>query len=78
MKPQVSQHFGESCQVTEGGVTEPGLQAGSPPFIALTCNAVSRAGQVGHIPGTSAYVRLKALSSASMAPRPRPSASGKR
>lgn len=30
MKPQVSQHFGECCQVTEGGVTEPGLQVGSP------------------------------------------------
>ena len=29
MKPQVSQHFGECCQVTEGGVTEPGLQAES-------------------------------------------------
>ena len=27
MKPQVSQHFGEFCQVTESGVTEPGLQA---------------------------------------------------
>ncbi len=30
MKPQVSHHFGESCQVTESGMTEPGLQAGSP------------------------------------------------
>jgi hypothetical protein len=30
MKPQVSQHFEEYCQVTEGRVTEPGLQAGSP------------------------------------------------
>jgi hypothetical protein len=29
MKPQVSQHFGEYCQVTESGVTEPGLQADS-------------------------------------------------
>ena len=29
MKPQVSQHFGECCQVTERGVTEPGLQADS-------------------------------------------------
>jgi hypothetical protein len=26
MKPQVSQHFAESCQVTETGLTEPGLQ----------------------------------------------------
>jgi hypothetical protein len=35
VKSQASQHFGESCQATEGGVTEPGLQAGSPPFISL-------------------------------------------
>ena len=35
MKPQVSQHFAESCQVTETGLTEPGLQAGSPPLISL-------------------------------------------
>jgi hypothetical protein len=27
VKPQVSQHFGECAQVTESGVTEPGLQA---------------------------------------------------
>jgi hypothetical protein len=31
VKPQVSQHFGESCQVTESGMTEPGLQADSLP-----------------------------------------------
>jgi hypothetical protein len=30
MKPQVSQHFGECCQVTKVGETEPGLQVGSP------------------------------------------------
>jgi hypothetical protein len=31
VKSQVSQHFGEFCQVTESGVTEPGLQAESWP-----------------------------------------------
>ena len=36
MKPQVNQHFRESCQVTESGVTEPGLQAGYPLYIGLT------------------------------------------
>ena len=30
MKSQVSQHFGECCQVTGRGVTEPGRQADSP------------------------------------------------
>ena len=30
MKSQVSQDFGGCCQVTEGGVTEPGLQAAHP------------------------------------------------
>jgi hypothetical protein len=29
VKPQVSQHFAEYCQVMETGVTEPGLQADS-------------------------------------------------
>ena len=33
MKSQVSQHFGEYCQVTESGVTEPGLQAGLTPYM---------------------------------------------
>jgi hypothetical protein len=37
VKPQVSQHFRECYQVTEAGLTEPGLQAGSPLHIALTC-----------------------------------------
>ena len=36
MKPQVSQQFGECCQVTESGVTEPGLQANSP-FMRPSC-----------------------------------------
>jgi hypothetical protein len=30
VKPQVSEHFGEYCQVMESGVTEPGLQADLP------------------------------------------------
>ena len=34
MKPQVSQHFAESCQVTETGLTEAGLQTGSAAFPA--------------------------------------------
>ena len=27
MQPQISEHFGKCCQVTESGVPEPGLQA---------------------------------------------------
>jgi hypothetical protein len=38
VKPQVSRHSGESYHVTESRVTEPGLQAGSPPLRLLTCN----------------------------------------
>jgi hypothetical protein len=30
VKSQVRQHFGECCQVTESGVTEPGLQTEAP------------------------------------------------
>ena|SRR6185437_5475564 len=59
MRPQVSQHFGACCQVTEGVVTEPGLQADSPSYTILTCGAILRAGQAGHIPGTCACARPK-------------------
>jgi hypothetical protein len=45
MEPQVSQHFGEYCQVTGGGMTEPGLQADSPACRSLT----GRAGPVGSV-----------------------------
>jgi hypothetical protein len=40
---------GESRQVTESGVTEPGLQADSPLHIAPTCDAVSHTGRAGHM-----------------------------
>jgi hypothetical protein len=38
MKPQVSQHIAESCQVTEIGLTEPGLQADSTVGRNATCD----------------------------------------
>ena len=51
MKPQVSQHFGEYCQVTESGVTEPGLQADSPPFTSLTWDSAGVADEAwGDLP----------------------------
>ena len=40
VKPQVSQHSGKGYQVTESGLTEPGLQADSPLATALTCWAL--------------------------------------
>ena len=36
MKPQVSQDFGGCCQVTEGGVTEPGLPTLPHPLVVCT------------------------------------------
>ena len=36
MKRQLRRHGGEYAQVTEREVTEPGLQAGSPPHMPLT------------------------------------------
>ena len=36
-KPQVSRHLGESYQVTESQVTEPGRQADSPHYTPASC-----------------------------------------
>ena len=56
MKPQVSQHFAESCQVTEIGLTEPGLLADSLRGVGpglrrglsgvLPCGAVASGGEL--------------------------------
>jgi len=54
VKPQVSQHSREYCQVTESGVTEPGLQAGSPAKHCCGLRRIRRRCQRGHIRGTSA------------------------
>jgi len=50
VKPQVSQHFDASFQVMESQMTEPGLQAGSPPSMPLTCGAIVTA-FYGSVPG---------------------------
>ena len=56
MKPQVNRLLGECCQVTESGVTEPGLQAGSSLHAALTCGVIPHGGS-GR--AHSGHVRLR-------------------
>ena len=67
MKPQVSQHSGESRQVAESGVTEPGLQADPSAAYASDLHP-AESGLTGHIRSPA-----NALSRAS---RARPLASG--
>jgi hypothetical protein len=53
MKSQVSHHFGECCQVAESGMTEPGLQVGSPtlPHPLVVCMNLTQADPGQHLVG---------------------------
>jgi hypothetical protein len=50
---RISHHFGECCQVAESGMTEPGLQVGSPtlPHPLVVCMNLTQADPGQHLVG---------------------------